>query len=271
MNNEIKTIIFDLDGTVYQNTEFHRDYLRFLVEDSDKAAWLDELIAYADAVFCGERLVMNAFYSSQRIEAQTPGAFFQALEAARLTELDYEDALRQDDCIYTGDAWAVVTLLGKALGLLDGERADTVYRRTREKMHADGMKGSERLRSAIRQTNDCFETILLTNSYESTALEFLEQLGFDHTFEKAVYSANKPGGMVGALRQRDAALLDSPESVLTVGDHAFNDLIPLQRLGCRALWVNPFSNIHEPEYDASVRTPDELAGYLEGMCRHRRN
>lgn len=61
MRQEIDTIIFDLDGTIYQNTEFHRDYLRFLVDGTGLEAWADSLIAFADAVFVGERLVMNAF------------------------------------------------------------------------------------------------------------------------------------------------------------------------------------------------------------------
>lgn len=32
MRNDIETVVFDLDGTIYQNTVFHHDYLHFLVE-----------------------------------------------------------------------------------------------------------------------------------------------------------------------------------------------------------------------------------------------
>lgn len=266
MRQEIDTIIFDLDGTIYQNTEFHRDYLRFLVDGTGLEAWADSLIAFADAVFAGERLVMNAFYDASRIEASTPAAYFAALERALLPELTYEEAVARDDCLYTGDAWAVVTLMGQTLGLLDNGRGDAVYRRTRDKMSADGMTGCLRLKRAIQGLEGRCETILLSNSYESTAMEFLQQLGFEHTFQKFVFSANKPAGMVQALRAQDAALLKRPERVLSVGDHAFNDLLPLRRLGCRTLWVNPYRNIHTPECDATVRTPEELAGYLEQLA-----
>ena len=231
MRQEIDTIIFDLDGTIYQNTEFHRDYLHFLVEGTAREGWVDSLIAFADAVFVGERLVMNAFYDASRIEASTPAAYFAALERALLPELTYEEALARADCLYTGDAWAVVTLMGQTLGLLDNGRGDAVYRRTRDKMSADGMTGCLRLRRAIQGLEGRCETILLSNSYESTAMEFLQQLGFEHTFQKFVFSANKPAGMVQALCAQDAALLDRPERVLSVGDHAFNDLLPLRRLG----------------------------------------
>ena len=270
MREDIQTIVFDLDGTIYQNTVFHRDYLRFLVEGTGKADWADSLIAFADAVFRGERLVMNAFYDDAKIVAGTPETYFEALERALLPQLTYEEALDRAGCIYTGDAWAVVTLMGKTLGLLEDGRGDTVYRRTRDKMNADGMRGCERLRSAIQGLDGDFRAILLTNSYESTAVDFLRQLGFLNTFPEIVFSANKPAGMIDALRRRDAALLEHPERVLTVGDHAFNDLMPLQRLGCRSLWINPFDNIHTPAVDMTVRTPEELAGFLEGLCRGER-
>ena len=102
MRQEIDTIIFDLDGTIYQNTEFHRDYLHFLVEGTAREGWVDSLIAFADAVFVGERLVMNAFYDASRIEASTPAAYFAALERALLPELTYEEALARADCLYNG-------------------------------------------------------------------------------------------------------------------------------------------------------------------------
>lgn len=269
MVDDIKTIVFDLDGTIYQNTVFHRDYLYFLVEGTDKETWADALIDYTDSVFRGERLTMNAFYAVKRVEEQSPTAFFQALEAAHLPDYPYEEAILREDCLFTGDAWAVVTLIGKALGLIEGDRGDVIYRRTREKMTSDGMTGSVRLRDAIRSLSGKFDTILLSNSYESTAVEFLDQLGYANTFEKTVFSANKPHGMIDALRKKEPELLERPKSILTIGDHAFNDLFPLQQLGSRTLWVNPFFNIREPSYDATVRTPEELAEYLEGMCQRK--
>lgn len=147
MRQEIDTIIFDLDGTIYQNTEFHRDYLRFLVDGTGLEAWADSLIAFADAVFVGERLVMNAFYDARPIEASTPAAYFAALERALLPELTYEEALARADCLYTGDAWAVVTLMGQTLGLLDGERSDAVYpahpRQDECRRHDPAVRGSD--------------------------------------------------------------------------------------------------------------------------------
>ena len=80
MKNDIETVVFDLDGTVYQNTVFHRDYLHFLVEGTRYEGWHTQLVEFAEQVYAGRRLQMNCFYSPKRLACQTPEAFFCALE-----------------------------------------------------------------------------------------------------------------------------------------------------------------------------------------------
>lgn len=266
MGHRIETVVFDLDGTLYLNNDFYRDYIHFLLEDTDKVEWEDDLIRYAAGVCSGEHLVMNTYYRSGVIRSDSSKEFFSRLEEAYLPEMRYEEALCRGDCIYLGDVWAVVTLIGKALGVLDGERIETVYRRTREKMSMDGMEGNPRLRNAIEALGRRCNTVLLSNSYEETARDFLRQLGFEHVFRKEIFSANKPWSMAEKLMEQGVDLDAEPQCVLSVGDHAFNDLMPMGRLGCKTLWVNPFGKIHEPVYDMAVHTLDELACCLEGMC-----
>ena len=43
--------------------------------------------------------------------------------------------------------------------------------------------------------------------------------------------------------------------------------MPLQRLGAKSLWINPFENIHEAKADITVHTLDDLAACLERMCQ----
>lgn len=267
MDNRFKTVVFDLDGTIYQNNTFHRDYMGFLLEGTAYEGWQEPLSAFIDQVYLGRRLVMNAYYRVSLMDPASPEELCRRLEDARLPEMDYDTALDRDDCLYLGDAWAVVTFIGRALGLLEGERQDRIYRQIRRKMSQDGLQGNRRLRSAISRLGESCTTVLLTNSYEETAVDFLRQLGFQDAFRQAVYSAGKPRGLAENLMSRCPDLATDPGSVLAVGDHAFNDLMPLQRLGCKALWINPFRDIHEPACDWSVHTLDELACCLEEICR----
>lgn len=263
----IKTVVFDLDGTIYQNNHFHPDYIHFLVENTPYESWEEDLIRLVDDIFAGSRLVMNDYYCSAPICAESFSAYVQQLAQARIPDLTFETSVVRDDSMFLGDAWAVVSLIGSTLGLIQNGRGNEIYKKTRDKMSEDGMEGNMRLKAAISKLGKHYETVLLTNSYEQTALDFLAQLNFSGVFTKIVYSAHKPYGLVENLTRFCPELSEHPETFLTIGDHAFNDLMPLQLLGAKALWINPFHNIHEAKADLTVHTLDELAECLERMCQ----
>ena len=263
----IKTVVFDLDGTIYQNNRFHPDYIHFLLEGTPYESWKQPLISFIDEVFAGKHLVMNDYYCSTPLCADRFEDYIAALEGARIPGLTFETSIARDDSIFLGDAWAVVSLIGSTLGLIQNGRGNEVYKKTGDNMSEDGMVGNMRLKAAILELGKHYETVLLTNSYEQTALDFLAQLNFSGVFTKIVYSAHKPFGLVENLTRFCPQLAEQPETFLTIGDHAFNDLMPLQRLGAKALWINPFDHVHEADADLTVHTLDELAERLECMCR----
>lgn len=265
MTHGIRTVVFDLDGTVYQDTTFHRDYLRFLVRGTRYASWEGALLEFADRVFSGQALVMNDYYLIPHLHPLTPEGYFAALEELRCPFLTFEEALSRDDVIYLGDSWAVMTLLGDTLGLLEGARRNEVFRQTRRVMEERGMGGSIALKLAIQELSSVCEVILLSNSPEDTALQFLRQLGYDKLFPVLCSSANKPFEMVSKLEGINPEIFARPEAVVSIGDHAFNDLRPIKRKGGRTVWLNPFPNIHKAECDLELRTVDDLAGYLRTL------
>lgn len=177
--------------------------------------------------------------------------------------MTYAEALKADDVVYLGDAWAVLAYLGDALGCLDGDRANEVYRLTRLQMEQAGMHGDRGLYEAIMRLEQRCRVVLLSNSYEETVREFLRQLGFAGAFREICSSANKPYGMIASLQALDPALLPRPEALISIGDHAFNDLMPISAIGGQTLWIDPYPDIHEPEYTWCVHTLAELAAFLD--------
>lgn len=143
MQNRI--VIFDLDGTIYQNSVFHRGYLRTLVAGTWAESLEADLVRLAEAIFAGRKLDMNRFYRRGRAEAATVPELVQALRKRVLPGMTYAEALKADDVVYLGDAWAVLAYLGDALGCLDGDRANEVYRLTRLQMERAGMHGDRGL------------------------------------------------------------------------------------------------------------------------------
>ena len=69
--------------------------------------------------------------------------------------------------------------------------------------------------------------------------------------------------MIASLQALDPALLARPEALISIGDHAFNDLMPISAIGGQTLWIDPYPGIHEPEYTRCVHTLAELAAFLD--------
>ncbi len=266
MNERIKIIIFDLDGTIYQDFSFYKQYIHFMVEGTQKEDWEERLIGFAEDVLCGKRLKMNAFYRCAAINAEDPRRYCDLAEKA-IVQIEAADASpAPDGVVNLGDAWAVVTFMGYSLGLFDAARCQRTYQRTRRAMLGSGLRGNTELREAIAKANTRCETALLSNSDAESATELLNRLGFGEIFGKRAFSVEKPQGLVEAVHRFFPAALEEPESVLAVGDHAYNDLEPLRRAGCRTLWMNPYPDIAEPPHDVCLNTLGELAEYLNGLC-----
>jgi len=263
VHRAVNTVIFDLDGTVYQDTTFHRDYIRFLVADTPFAQWQDDLIQLVDGVFAGEHLTMNRFYEVKQVQARSAWELFCTLQKNLCPPLTYQEAVQNSQLIYLGDAWSVLTLMGEALGLLSGGRGERLYRKMREHMERNGMAGHPRLHDAIARLAQRCNVILMSNSYAETAREFLRQLGYDGLFPKVIYSANKPFAMIAKVEELDQTLFAQPRTVLSIGDHAFNDLMPIAEKGGRTVWINPFQGIARPNCHVELATLDDLADFLE--------
>lgn len=260
-----RIVIFDLDGTIYQNTVFHTDYIHTLVTGTEFAHWERDLIGLADDIFAGGKLHMNRFYRMGTLRAHSCAELAAGLEQQLCQWLTYEQALERKDVLYLGDAWAVMDLLGTALGCLDKKRSDEIYHRIRHHMEQAGMHGNSRLRQAIIDLQKRCRVILVSNSYQETVDEFLRQLGFSGVFQTVCYSARKPSGMIESLGNTDPALLQKPQNLISIGDHAFNDLMPIAALGGETVWMNPYSGIDPPPCDRSFSTLDELACYLDTL------
>ena len=92
MQNRI--VIFDLDGTIYQNSVFHRGYLRTLVAGTWAESLEVDLVRLAEAIFAGRELDMNRFYRRGRAEAATVPELVQALRKRVLPNMTYAEALQ---------------------------------------------------------------------------------------------------------------------------------------------------------------------------------
>lgn len=116
-------------------------------------------------------------------------------------------------------------------------------------MEQDGIEGCPALAEEIRRLAMRRRVVLLSNSYQNTVEEFLKQLGMAHTFPVLCCSANKPADMIRNLHRAVPEAAARPQAVVSIGDNAFNDLMPVAALGGKTVWLNPYPHIRRPHCD----------------------
>jgi FMN phosphatase YigB (HAD superfamily) len=264
MFDHIKTILFDLDGTVYQNDYFHRIYLSVLIQNTRFASWERELISLADTVLRGGLIPMNQFYQAGAGAVNCMEDVVDALRAGELRELTCEEAYKGPlpDIYYLGDAWALVSLIAQTLRI-SKEGQDGAFQAVRGRMLQDGITQDPALIEAITALKARYTTVLLSNSPKESAAAFIQQLGLQDAFTHIGYGSGKPYGLLDCLAKFAPDVLKHPGTLLSIGDHVFNEIENIRLLGGKTVWVCPYRHIRYGGCDLRLYTPQELRDFLK--------
>jgi FMN phosphatase YigB (HAD superfamily) len=270
MTADIETILFDLDGTLYQDDRFYHDYLRCAMENTRFERDIARVTRFVEAVLRGEYISLNRFYRLDIAPVGRVEALPEVLRESLLANAAPADMLRTapKDACYLGDTWALMQIVANAMGLTGNGRGDEVYIKTRACMEQNGLAPSTELIAAIKALRPKYRTALFSNSYPATGEAFLSALGFSGVFNCTVYSAQKPYRLLEKLDEYLPGALTRPDKLLSIGDHVFNDLYPVKAIGGMAVWINPYTFEEKPaECDMMLRTTGELAQFLSELAR----
>ena len=261
--NKVKVILFDLDGTIYQDIDFHRDYIQTLVTDTPYQAWEKELVTFTDEVLRGQHLQMNCFYQEKKIEFSSFEEYVLKIEELLVPDVSFEEYYQHkvEGLCFLGDAWSVVTLIAVTLGLRE-EKGNYAFLSIREKMMAENLPQNMELIQAVTELKKKYTTILLSNSPYQTAFDFVKKLGFQEAFTYMSFESGKPNALQEKLFEFVPFVYQDFSSLLSIGDHALNEIINVQILGGQTIWMSPYQGIHEPQYDLKLRSLEELASFL---------
>ncbi|MEC0268937.1 HAD family hydrolase [Paenibacillus anseongense] len=260
--HEIEVVLFDLDGTLYQDGTFYKRYLELLFQEGDHAASLDEILEEMDCLLEGKHTsgIGDWYHPStdtwSRVTLENP------------VEPPHQDG--NPRAIYAGDAWSLVSIFTVKHGIGEAKRQEA-FQQVRKEM-LQGSSSFERhagLYEAIRQLSGVRLKLLLTNSPENTGREFIAALGANELFTDIKYGAGKPAGLehfMSELMKREGL---RPEQILSIGDHAWNDLYPVRQLGGRTAWISAYPSSDPSPWDVRLTTLDELASFLTDIQHSR--
>jgi len=261
----IEAVIFDLDGTLYQDRTFYRRYLELLFEEGEHGGIWGELLDEMTSLLEGRHFsgIGDWYYpgSDTWTRGNDPYPVHRNwFGAEQSVALETKDAAAP---VYAGDAWSLVGIYAAKYGVSE-ERRQQAFQQVRKEMlrGASSFERRSDLYEAVGNLTGVRKKVLLTNSPENTGREFIAALDCAELFDEIVYGAGKPSG----LEQYMLQLMDREglraDQIVSIGDHAWNDLYPARKLGGRTVWLSPYPSSDLTQWDVRLVTLDELTALL---------
>lgn len=250
--------IFDLDGTVYEETAHFEYYGQRLAERMPNCA-PDIYLAEVERALEGTHpLSYGSSYDAVNRVIVRDGKVYDWAGAE--TSLVPAQKL-----VHVDDPWTIYGVAAAHHGL-PADELDQAFLATRQHMESElfPMHGMTGLRAAIDHLQEAGRKfVLATNSPEPDSRVILEKLGLTGAFEDHVFNARKQERATEHFT-RWQHHYDIPfERMVSIGDHYRNEIKPASDLGMKTLYIDRY--MHQPRAGVTVQVdgPSEVAMVLE--------
>lgn len=246
MTAAFQTVIFDLDGTLYEEERVYDRYAEELARLIPEAR-RDGFIHAWSAIKQGEgRHLVGLGYDESRgqLFGHSRGRITHYLtwegdavpaQPGRPEEVNGQRLRFGSGHINVGDWWGVLAALAARFGL-QADMRQAAFLAVRAHMSSDAgrLRPDANLRSTLLGLQSAgLRLIAMSNSPADTVGDTFDQLEIRDCFTTVVADASKPAGLLHFLeKERDSA------SVLSVGDNFVNDIEPALDAGAQALYID---------------------------------
>lgn len=273
---DIKVLIFDLDGTLYEDTDHFDFYAEKLCEkihpDHQEAFKADY-----EAILKGEHpLRMGMSYDTVEdvIIKHFDGKITEVYQWNGEKVPDHQLAkwtnhpLQHDyySFLHIGDLWWVPAAIARHYGI-SKELAERAFLETREFMMTPAFNMAELngFKESLEKLSLHKNLVLLTNSPQKDSEVILLKLGFSDYFECKIFNGQKPIQTKHHINKIKEKYRVDYKNILCIGDNAINDILPAQELGCKTLLVDPHNISASSDADVIVRNLPEMLGELKKL------
>lgn len=274
MNNlkGIRAVIFDLDGTLYQDHHIHLKYMELLVAGTPWQSYMHIISEEMDEILQGNRpfKLGHAYRHTERdapIESIEQLLEFDGIRNGSSGSFPSE-WLSDPNIIYAGDPWSLCTIIAKRIGI-SREQGNQAFAKVREGMHVAGttVEHHDGLSSALQKLKQkLVRSMIVSNTPESMASDLAVYLNVHEQAHDYYYGAGKPHGLMKMLPDwlRKHGL--EAHEVLAVGDNGLNDLYPIRQLGGKAALISPYEVDDRINWDFRLRELDELVDLIDRIA-----
>jgi FMN phosphatase YigB (HAD superfamily) len=254
----VRVVVYDLDGTVYDDNRHFALYARE-IQSYLPAAVKDAYWADYEAVVAGGHpaLHVGTFYDSrQDLVLETKGGRVRrALHwdgseiPPVLCEQLYPGVVEPDqiEIMNVGDLWWVPSAVSTHYGGR-GENHGAAFMKVREIMSDPDfqMKSIPGLADLIASLKGKVVQVLATNSPQPDSEAILTKVGLLSLFDKLYFRSNKPAGLKQIFDELAAQHGVGMAAILSVGDNLVNEIAPAQAMGCQTAFIDPHG-LGEPD------------------------
>ncbi|WP_370670819.1 HAD family hydrolase [Alicyclobacillus acidiphilus] len=249
---DCRLFIFDLDGTVYGETEHFQTYAdeltRFVPQDKQQQF---------------QQEVMNALAESGR-------SLYGKVYARDTGEVvAVNDGKQSEAHMHVDDPWGLLQVKAAVYGVPE-EARNQAFLATRDWMAAEAfaMRPLVGFREALlRLKAEGRHMVLATNSPEPDSRSILTKLQLIDVFEDFVFRAKKPFETLNHFRRWLDKYDVAPEFAVSVGDHYRNEILPAIQLGMKTVYVDRYIREPRPDVTVQVNHPEELTAVLLGSLK----
>lgn len=273
--SNISTIIFDLDGTLYEDTHhfaYYADRIKNKLPEELHSAFLKE---YETVISGKHTLKIGRVYDlkEDKILVVIKGDVKEAFEWDG-TSLDHITAkelypesitIDMERFFSVGDMWWVPSTIGRHMGL-GAEDTQESFLETREYMKGPEFKMNpvEGFKELLYDLRDLgVDLVLLTNSPEPDSEAILGKLGISEVFSKKIFNGRKPSKTVKHFKILAEEFQADFNQMLSVGDNWLNEILPATDLGMPTIFIDSHEIGDKDSADVVVKTVGEAITYLK--------
>jgi FMN phosphatase YigB (HAD superfamily) len=272
----VKAIVFDLDGTLYEETHHFEYYAeqvaKRLREEDQHRFWEDyravlsgrHPLRIGSVYDAGEDLILFLQNGIVNEAYRWDGKKLDEEEVKKI----YPERVTIDlDRLFSiGDFWWVPSSIGRHYGLTN-EDTYAAFLETREWMMGPdfAMNGVPGLAETLEQLKNRTVLILMTNSPEPDSEAILQKLRIAHMFDHKIFQAGKPIKTASHLQTIRDRYHIQYEEMISIGDNLENDILPARRLGCRTIFIDAYGLAKQGDADVIVASMSECVPVLRRL------
>ncbi|WP_066175962.1 HAD family hydrolase [Bacillus marinisedimentorum] len=264
--NKSKVLIFDLDGTLYEDTDHFDYYARQLMKElpeHQQEAFMNEYSSMKndnhivsigkgydmkrDAVLTVDPMTLDVIEAHSWKGAVWPGNKVRETYNGPVT-FDFKNI------IAIGDGWWLPFVTAAHFGIAD--KTLECYNRTKEYMVTDQFHLSRTpgLKEGLIKLKQSKELVLMTNSDADDVERLLKELGLQGIFDYKYCSSRKPLATMSLFRNILGRFGVHAHETCSIGDNFINEVAPALKMGMNAVYIHPHRHEAGHENLAVVHT-----------------